>query len=177
MRILDAGREPRAVEEALRTRTDGGESMQVREILDVVKRDGDEALTNYTRQFDCRFIDSLGLRVAEREREAAYGRVEKDFLRALRVARGNITAYHKRQRRASWTLRRGGTSMTQRVQPLARVGIYVPGGKAAYPSTVLMNALPARIAGVKEIVMTTPCNAETVHLSAEAPKTRSRSPR
>lgn len=132
----------------------------VKEILDKVQREGDTAVITLTRRFDCKYIDSLGLRVPSRDIEKAYGTVSKEFLKALRLAGANITKFHRRQLLKSWTLKDVGSRLEQRVLPLQRIGIYVPGGKAAYPSTVLMNALPARIAGVKEIVMTTPCNKE-----------------
>ncbi len=133
---------------------------RVEEILDAVRQEGDEAVTTLTRELDCKDIDSLGLRVSAREIEKAYDGVSKEFLKALRLAKSNITTFHKRQLLKSWTVKEAGSRLEQRVMPLQRVGMYIPGGKAAYPSTVLMNALPARIAGVKEIVMTTPCNQE-----------------
>ncbi len=100
------------------------------------------------------------MRVAAREIAAACREARPRYLRALRTAAGNLRAFHKRQRPSSWTLRRSGLSLGQRFEPLDRVGIYVPGGKAAYLSTVLMNAIPASIAGVGEIAMVTPCNRE-----------------
>lgn len=162
MRILDYVREPRTVLELSRRRTKISPEVEdrAREILRAVETEGDEAVTTYTRQLDCKFIDSLGLRISERECRAAFASVSREFHGALRVARANITAYHRKQRPKSWILRSAGVRLQHRVAPLRRVGIYVPGGKAAYPSTVLMNALPAKVAGVREIVMTTPCNGE-----------------
>jgi histidinol dehydrogenase len=162
MKIIDCSTNPRAAMEFTRRRQsiDPDVEQQVRAIIERVASEGDEALTSLTRQLDCKFIDSIGLRVSEREREAAYRSVSKKFLRALAAAKANISRFHKRQRPASWTLKLKGSKLSQRYSPLRRVGIYVPGGKAAYPSTVLMNALPARIAGVREIVMATPCNSE-----------------
>lgn len=133
---------------------------RVREILDAVRQEGDEAVTMFTRRLDCKYIDSLGLRVSSRDVEKAYGVVSAEFLKALRLAKSNIIKFHTQQLLKSWTVKEVGSRLEQRVMPLQRVGMYIPGGKAAYPSTVLMNALPARIAGVKEIVMTTPCNKE-----------------
>lgn len=132
----------------------------VREIVEHVRKEGDEAVTTYTRQLDCGLIDSLGLLVPEREVDTACKRVSREFRDALRKARRNIEQFHKKQLPKSWTIKSPGRKLQQRVMPLERVGIYIPGGKAAYPSTVLMNAIPARIAGVKEIVMTTPCSRE-----------------
>jgi len=162
MRLIDGRKDPRAVAALsgrLHQRQEDVDA-RVREILDAVRNDGEEAVTTFTRELDCRFIDSLGLRVSEKEIRAAYGAVSPRFLSALRVARRNIAAFHRKQKLRSWTLRRKGGRLTQRYAPLDRVGIYVPGGKAAYPSTVLMNVVPAAIAGVKEIVITTPCNRE-----------------
>ena len=162
MRILEYSTNVREVLAlaARRSEPDREVATRVREILETVRREGEEAVTTYTRQFDCRFIDSLGLRVSEREINSAHKLVKPGFLKSLRVASRNITRFHKKQFPVSWTLRDRGLVLRQRFLPLGRVGIYVPGGKAAYPSTVLMNALPARIAGVKEVVMVTPCNSE-----------------
>jgi len=127
----------------------------VREIVDTVRREGDAALRRYTEQFDKIRIDSL--RVGEDELQAAYGLVEEDFLDALRKAAANIRAYHEKQKRNSWVdMQPDGTMTGLMIRPLRRVGVYVPGGTAAYPSSVLMNVIPAQVAGVPEIVMVTP---------------------
>ncbi len=162
MRILDYSKEPRRVAELARRHSVASPEIEarVREILHAIETEGDEALTTFTRELDCRFIDSLGLRVTERERNAAKKSVSAGFVKAMEVARRNITAYHRRQLPRSWTVAARGTILQQRMTALKRVGMYVPGGKAAYPSTVLMNAIPARIAGVKEIVMVTPANRD-----------------
>ena len=162
MRILDCtNTTPRAADILNRTwSSEEGIDKRVRGILESVRSSGDVAVVQFTREFDCAHIDEFGLRVTDSELEDAYGAVTRSFLKALRSAKENIMRFHKRQLLKSWTIRSAGSRLEQRVMPLERVGIYVPGGKAAYPSTVLMNALPARIAGVKEIVMTTPCNAE-----------------
>lgn len=162
MKILDARSNMR---EALALGRRRGESdpavdCRAREIIERVRTEGDEALTTLTRELDCRRIDALGLRVSGREIETSYARVGIPFIRALRFARENIARFHRRQVLRPWELRGGGMRLRQQYRPLLRVGIYVPGGKAAYPSTVLMNAIPARIAGVEEIAMTTPCNGE-----------------
>ena len=162
MRILDAVKDPRSVSALVQRRWEVNREVEdrVREILDDVQKEGDEAVTTYTRQLDCKLIDSLGLTVSEREREAAYGSVSKKFLKALRIAQTNIRQFHKNQVLKSWSVKDKGMKLQQRMLPLKRVGVYIPGGKASYPSTVLMNALPAVIAGVSEIVMTTPCSNE-----------------
>lgn len=127
----------------------------VRSILDRVQRDGDAALVELTEQFDGVRIEAL--RVTEEEIQAAYDAVEPAFLEALRQAATNIRAFHERQKRNTWMdVQADGTMLGQVLRPLKRVGIYVPGGKAAYPSSVLMNAIPAKVAGVREVVMVTP---------------------
>jgi histidinol dehydrogenase len=162
MRILDNRTDPRAVIRLAgrRLEPDPLVDSRVREILNRVRAEGDEALTTLTRQYDCRFIDSLGLRVSRKEVEGAYDSVSRGFVASLRVAGKNIARFHRRQLPKSWELRGGGMRLGQRFSPLARVGIYVPGGKAVYPSTVLMNAIPARIAGVGETVMASPPGAD-----------------
>jgi histidinol dehydrogenase len=158
MRILDNRTDARAVARLAvrRMEPDPEVDHRVREILERVRAEGDEALTTLTRQYDCRFIDSLGLRVSGKEVEGAYEFVSRSFLTSLRAAGKNIARFHRKQLPKSWELREGGMRLSQRFSPLSRVGIYVPGGKAAYPSTVLMNAVPAGIAGVEEIVMASP---------------------
>ena len=158
MKIIDARTDPRGVMRFAERRLEPDPVIEgrVREIVEKIRMEGDEALTTLTRQYDCRFIDSLGLRVSRKEVEGAYRSVSRDFLTSLRVAGKNIARFHRRQVPKSFELRGGGIRLAQRFGPLARVGIYVPGGKAAYPSTVLMNAVPARTAGVGEIVMASP---------------------
>jgi histidinol dehydrogenase len=162
MRILDFNVQRREVDALARREwvNDPVIEGKVREIVEHVRREGDEAVTTYTRQLDCSLIDALGLIVSAREVDAAYKRVSREFLDALTTARKNIERFHKKQLPKSWALKGKGRTLEHRVTPLERVGIYIPGGKAAYPSTVLMNAIPAAIAGVREIVMTTPCSRE-----------------
>ena len=162
MRTLDAVSDPRGVITLLHRQQQIDRDLRdrVEQILEEVRTEGDEALTTLTRQLDCRFIDSLGLRVAARDIDSAYRNVSKEFLAALRIARTNIRRFHQHQRLRSWSLNARGVKLQERVRPLNRVGIYIPGGKASYPSTVLMNAIPASVAGVQEIVMATPCNAD-----------------
>src|SRR5512146_682284 len=162
MRILDMATSRREIQALARRAwvSDPVIEAKVRQIVDDVRREGDEAVTTYTRQLDCGLIDSLGLRVSEKEVDAAYKRVSAEFRQALKTAKRNIERFHKKQLPSSWTIKSAGKKLQQRVTALERVGIYIPGGKAAYPSTVLMNAVPAAIAGVKEIVMTTPCSRE-----------------
>lgn len=125
------------------------------QIIAAVKREGDLAVRRYTEEFDRVTID--GLRVREEEIQAAYAAVDQAFLTAIREAANNIRSFHEKQKRSSWMdLQPDGSLLGQILRPLRRVGVYVPGGKAAYPSTVLMNIIPAQVAGVPEIVMTTP---------------------
>jgi histidinol dehydrogenase len=162
MRVLDVRKRNARISEILDRQWSIPSDVEAktREILEAVRTKGDSAVTTFTRRFDCKCVDSLGLRVSDREFQKSYELVSDEFLKALRIAKRNIAKFHRRQCLSSWTLKEKGLRLGQRVLPLSRVGIYVPGGKAAYPSTVLMNAIPARIAGVKEIVMTTPCSAE-----------------
>ena len=130
-------------------------SAPVADIIRTVREQGDRALYEYARRFDG--AELSGLSVTGAELEAALEQVEPEFLAVLREAADNIRAYHAKQKRESFVMtQRDGVILGQRILPLARVGIYVPGGTAAYPSTVLMNAIPAQIAGVEDIVMVTP---------------------
>lgn len=161
MRIqrLDAGVKEGLLEDLLkRSPNNYGEYEQgVSEILSAVKAEGDQALFAYTKKFDRADIDASNIRVTEEEIQEAYGLVGEEFLRVVRKALSNIRTYHEKQRQYGWfDSRPDGTILGQKVTPLKRAGVYVPGGKAAYPSSVLMNIVPARVAGVEEIVMTTP---------------------
>jgi histidinol dehydrogenase len=127
----------------------------VRRIIDEVRQDGDTALRRLAQQFDG--VSVAELRVSDEEIQAAYEQVDAAFLAALRQAATNIRAFHEKQKRNSWMdLQPDGSLLGQIIRPLKRVGLYVPGGKAAYPSSVLMNAIPAIVAGVPEIAMVTP---------------------
>jgi histidinol dehydrogenase len=130
-------------------------------ILDDVKKRGDSAVLEYTRQFDRLQAGSMAaLELMQSDVQAALGRLGNAQREALVQAAGRIRSYHERQVMESWSFtERDGTRLGQQVTPLERVGIYVPGGKAAYPSTVLMNAMPARVAGVRDIVMVVPTPA------------------
>lgn len=127
----------------------------VRSILDEVKQFKDAALLDLTERFDG--VQLQTLRVSEQEIEDAYQKVSFTLLQALRDARGRIQLFHEQQKEESWRIEpEEGVYLGQQVRPLSSAGIYIPGGKASYPSTVLMNALPAKIAGVKRLVLTTP---------------------
>ena len=129
----------------------------VAEILEKVKSEGDEALFAYTKQFDKAEINKGTIRVTEEEIKEAYDTIDPALLDVIRKALVNIRTYHEKQIQNSWfTSTTNGTMLGQKVTPLNRVGVYVPGGKAVYPSSVLMNIVPAKVAGVPHIVMTTP---------------------
>ena len=129
----------------------------VNRIIADIRERGDEALFEYTKKFDQADISEQNIRVKEEEFEEAYQTVDPEVLRVIRAAIKNIESYHMLQKRNSWfDAKEGGIILGQKVTPLASVGVYVPGGKAAYPSSVLMNILPAKVAGVGRIVMITP---------------------
>lgn len=133
----------------------------VTEILENVKEKGDEALFAYTEKFDKAKICKDTIRVTDEEIQEAYSLAEPGLVDVIRKALVNIKSYHEKQRQNSWfTSKEDGTMLGQKVTPLSRVGVYVPGGKAVYPSSVLMNILPAKVAGVEKIVMTTPPGAD-----------------
>lgn len=129
----------------------------VHEIIKNVKERGDEAVFAYTKQFDGAQISSENVRVTPSEIDEAYEKVDEKLLAVIRKSLVNIRSYHEKQKRYSWfDSTEDGTLLGQKITPLATVGVYVPGGKAVYPSSVLMNVVPAKVAGVKRIVMTTP---------------------
>lgn len=129
----------------------------VSQILDKVREEGDQALFSYTMQFDHAKIDKSTIRVTDEEIEEAYRLADPSLIQVMRKALGNIRSYHEKQMQRSWfDAQPDGTILGQKVTALQRVGVYVPGGKAAYPSSVLMNIVPARVAGVEEIIMVTP---------------------
>ena len=129
----------------------------VNEIVETVKKGGDAAVFEYTKKFDGADITTENFIVSDAEIEEAYAAVSADVLEVIRKAIVNIRTYHEKQKQYSWfDSQPNGAILGQKVTPLTRVGVYVPGGKAAYPSSVLMNILPARVAGVEQIVMVTP---------------------
>lgn len=126
-------------------------------IVEAVRTQGDEALIDYTNRYDGVRLTPEGLHVTEEEIQAAYARVEQDFIVAIRAAAANIRSFHEKQKRDSWSMTdEHGSTLGMLIRPLKRAGVYVPGGKAAYPSSVLMNVIPAQVAGVEQIVMVTP---------------------
>ena len=134
---------------------------RVQDIIANVKEKKDEAVFSYTRQFDKADINASNIRVTEEEIQEAYRNVDPALLHVIRKALVNIEKYHALQKQNSWfNSTEQGTVLGQKITPLAKVGVYVPGGKAVYPSSVLMNIMPAKVAGVGKIIMTTPCNAQ-----------------
>ena len=129
----------------------------VQESLDHVKEEKDQAVVAYTKKFDHADITADNIKVTEEEIEEAYKEVDPKLVEIIRKALLNIRTYHEKQRQYSWfDSKPDGTILGQKVTPLHRVGVYVPGGKAVYPSSVLMNIVPAKVAGVDEIIMVTP---------------------
>lgn len=134
---------------------------RVAAIVNEIREKGDEAVFAFTEKFDRAKIDGGNIRVTREELEEAYSQVDPGLVEVIRKALVNIRGYHEKQRRYSWfDSQENGTLLGQKVAPLAKVGVYVPGGKAVYPSSVLMNIVPAKVAGVGKIVMATPCGSD-----------------
>ena len=131
-------------------------SRRVKEIVARVREEGDAALFEYTARFDKADINAGNVLVTREEIDKAYEAASPEWLAAMREAARRITAFHEKQKQNTWINFDAAISLGQKVTPLKRVGVYVPGGTAAYPSSVLMNVLPAKVAGVKEIIMVTP---------------------
>ncbi|MDD3240999.1 MAG: histidinol dehydrogenase [Lachnospira sp.] len=132
----------------------------VNDILNNVRNRKDEALFEYTKNFDHADLNAENIQVTKEEIEEAYNQVDESLLEVIRKAQVNICEYHEKQKQYSWfDSKPDGSILGQKVTPISRVGVYVPGGKAAYPSSVLMNVMPAKVAGVEQIDMCTPCDA------------------
>ncbi|MDE5803941.1 MAG: histidinol dehydrogenase [Lachnospiraceae bacterium] len=139
----------------------GAYEATVAEIVGNVREKGDEAVFAYTKQFDKFDLTAENIRVTEEEIQEAYRALDEDLIAVYRRSAENIRIFHEKQLRTSWfDSKPDGTILGQRMIPISRAGVYVPGGKAAYPSSVLMNVIPAKVAGVEQIIMTTPCNSE-----------------
>ncbi len=133
----------------------------VKEIVANVHQERDKAVFAYTEKFDGAVLTPETVRVTENEINEAYRSVNPDLIETIRRSRNNIRDFHEKQKRNTWiTTKENGSILGQRILPMASCGVYVPGGKAAYPSTVLMNVVPAEVAGVEKIIMCTPCNKE-----------------
>lgn len=130
---------------------------RVEAILSDIRNNGDKALIDYTKKFDSNSVDLSNFIVSKEEIKEAYKEVDSDFLYAIQRAKENIQDFHERQKRNSWMMTKDkGVILGQSIRALENVGIYVPGGTAAYPSSVIMNAVPAKVAGVNSITMVTP---------------------
>lgn len=135
----------------------GSYEEKVAGIIEAVKEKKDEAVLEYTARFDGCQLTAETMQVSRQEIEEAYQAADAEFIRVMERARDNIRRFHEKQLYNSWfDAKEDGTILGQKITPIARVGVYVPGGKAAYPSSVLMNVIPAKVAGVREIVMVTP---------------------
>ena len=157
--ILDENTKKHLLEDLLKRSPNsyGEYEARVQEILDTVREKKDEAVFDYTIRFDKAQIDGTNVLVTEEEVQEAYAQMDENLLRIVRRALANIEAYHQKQMQYSWfDSKPDGTMLGQKVTALRRVGVYVPGGKAVYPSSVLMNVMPAKVAGVEEIIMVTP---------------------
>lgn len=133
----------------------------VQGIVDDVAKRGDEAVFEYTEKFDYASLTGDTIKVTKAEIDEAYQEINPELLEVIKKALVNIRDYHEKQKQYSWfDSKPNGTILGQKITALSRVGVYVPGGKAVYPSSVLMNIVPAKVAGVGNIIMTTPCNAE-----------------
>jgi len=148
------------LKEMLAFDSDGNEEIikTTHEIVNLVKKDGDKALLDLTKKFDRVAINSVqGLEISQEELSEALNRIPQNTRECLELAAKRIHDYHLKQKSESWSYKDDqGSSYGQKISPLDRVGLYVPGGKAAYPSSVLMNAIPAKIAGVKDLIMVVP---------------------
>ncbi|MBU8730848.1 histidinol dehydrogenase [Cytobacillus oceanisediminis] len=132
----------------------------VKDIIESVRQNGDQALKDYTEKFDGISLDDF--KVSQAEIEEAFSQVDGKILEIIKEAAENIRSFHEKQLRPSWmTTEENGTVLGQKITPLDSVGLYVPGGTAAYPSSVLMNVIPAKVAGVKRIVITSPPDKKT----------------
>lgn len=132
----------------------------VNEIINNVRENRDKAIFDYTKKFDKADIDASNIRVTKEEIQEAYDKVDEKLLAVIRKSLVNIKKYHEKQLQNSWFTSEDGIILGQKVTALEKAGVYVPGGKAVYPSSVLMNVLPAKVAGVDKIVMCTPPGAD-----------------
>ncbi|MCR5461957.1 MAG: histidinol dehydrogenase [bacterium] len=132
----------------------------VKDIINNIKTKGDDALIEYTNKFDSPLINKNNIKVTEEEILAGYNAISDELKETYKIAMTRIMKFHEHQKESTWTYEENGEILGQKITPLEYVGLYVPGGKAAYPSTAFMDAIPAMVAGVKNIIMCTPCNKE-----------------
>jgi len=163
IKIYKSERDINKVIKKLEARAEGASFRVVRSVRSIIKnvrKNGDKALIAYAKEFDGVELDSLYM--TEEEMQEAENRVLPELKATMQKAAANIRAYHEKQKQEGYEMGEGGIRLGRRVLPLRRVGLYVPGGSAAYPSSVLMNAIPAKVAGVEDIVMATPCKSEGI---------------
>lgn len=165
MKVLELNKETEKILLAELKKRDPGSMTKyedaVNDIIENVRTNGDKALFEYTKKFDGFDLNAGNILVSEEEIEEAYKNTDKKLIEVIRKALVNIRAFHEKQKQNSWfTSSENGTFLGQKIMPLERAGVYVPGGKAVYPSSVLMNVAPAKAAGVKEIIMTTPAGKD-----------------
>ena len=132
----------------------------VKDIIANIKNNGDKALIEYTNKFDSPLININNIKVTEQEIIDGYNAISDELKETYKIARDRIRKFHEHQKESTWMYEDNGEILGQKITPLEYVGLYVPGGKAAYPSTAFMDAIPAQVAGVKNIIMCTPCNKE-----------------
>ncbi len=132
----------------------------VKDIINNIKTNGDDALIEYTNKFDSPLINKNNIKVTEKEIIDGYNAISDELKETYKIAMDRIRRFHEHQIEKTWTYEDNGEILGQKITPLENVGLYVPGGKAAYPSTAFMDAIPAQVAGVKNIIMCTPCNKE-----------------
>ncbi len=132
----------------------------VKDIIKDIKERGDDALIEYTNKFDSSLVTLDNFKVTQDEIENGYNSISDELKETFKLAKERIYSFHLHQKEEGFTYENDGEILGQKITPLENVGVYVPGGKAAYPSTVFMDVIPAQVAGVKNIIMTTPCNKE-----------------
>ena len=160
IQVISCEKEQKAFLETLVERGNmdtGSFAQQTKEIVSSVRQKGDDALFEYTAKWDCDLINQETVRVKPEEMQVAFETLEPNLKEAMTLAAQRIESFHEKQRQNTWIdVKPSGEILGQRVMPLESVGVYVPGGKAAYPSSGLMNVLPAKVAGVPRIVMVSP---------------------
>jgi histidinol dehydrogenase len=157
MRLIRSDKEKTSFLQVLKRRTPGSSPVieqRVKAILDDVRRNGDKAVRKYTNTFDALRTNRLAVKASEISRHADMA--DPKVVSALKLSAKRIRAFHERQKEKSWSFFEGGALLGQVIRPIGRIGVYVPGGKASYPSTVLMNVIPAQVAGVGEIALCVP---------------------
>ncbi|MGL5259287.1 MAG: histidinol dehydrogenase [Lachnospiraceae bacterium] len=167
MRILELNEEVKAslLDDLLKRNPANYEEYEiiVDEIILNVRKEKDKALFSYTKKFDKWDMNTSNIKVTKEEIEKAYESISSEFIEVMKHSAENIFSFHKKQLHNSWfDLDESGIILGQKITPIERAGVYVPGGKAAYPSSVLMNVIPAKVAGVSEIIMTTPANEDGI---------------